>query len=251
MSWIYTNYKVLKWSNFWPTMYVPLQTGTSLQQNQKPQEWNSLGSLVVKDLAYEAKDKNKTFMRCPQGQGLASWTTRLTIGSFRYLYLNHSHWNTCRVYWEKYFDLIKAFIYQPTKSCSIDNHNKSYKKRDLLLSNELRIMRLSSRWEMISAVSVPLSSSSPRALKCPNDKFWALHSEITCFSLASMSFSLFADIQMSYGKQQHHHHRSSNDWQFKWSIFSPLTGEYESVRLGLCMPEQFKSIIIVILMVCM
>ena len=51
--------------------------------------------------------------------------------------------------------------------------------------------------EMISAVSAPLSSSSPRVLKEENERFCTDQSAMTCFSLASMSFSFTALIQMS------------------------------------------------------
>ena len=59
-------------------------------------------------------------------------------------------------------------------------------------------MRESSMSEMISCVSSPLSSSSPRLLKFEKLMFWTAQSAITCFNLLSMSFSFTALIQISY-----------------------------------------------------
>lgn len=71
-------------------------------------------------------------------------------------------------------------------------------KPNLLLINEPRTIRESSMRATVSPVVSPLSSSSPRALKLLNSKIWALQSLITCFNLASMSFSFTAEIQISY-----------------------------------------------------
>lgn len=68
---------------------------------------------------------------------------------------------------------------------------------DLLESRDPRTMRLSSSCPMVSAVVSPRSSSSPRLLKLMNVNSCIDHSLVTCRSLASMSFSFMADIQMS------------------------------------------------------
>ena len=72
----------------------------------------------------------------------------------------------------------------------------------LLLSNEPRFMRESSIAETISLVLSPRSRSSPRFLKLPNRNSCPCHSAITVFSLASISFSFTAEMQMSWKKRQ-------------------------------------------------
>lgn len=51
---------------------------------------------------------------------------------------------------------------------------------------------------MTSAVVSPRRSSSPRFLKVEKVRSWLAHSLVTILSLASMSFSLTAEIQMSW-----------------------------------------------------
>ena len=58
-------------------------------------------------------------------------------------------------------------------------------------------MRESSMREMISEVSAPFSRSSPRVLKAEKERLCTDQSAMTCFSFASMSFSLTALMQMS------------------------------------------------------
>ena len=67
----------------------------------------------------------------------------------------------------------------------------------LLLKSELRIIKLSSSRATISAVSPPLSSSSPLALKLAKLRSRQFQSVTTWLNLASMSFSLTADMQIS------------------------------------------------------
>ena len=67
-----------------------------------------------------------------------------------------------------------------------------------LLNKEPSTIKLSSSKEMISEVESPRSSNSPRLLKVENVNSWWFQSAITVFSLASMSFSLVAAMQMSY-----------------------------------------------------
>lgn len=76
--------------------------------------------------------------------------------------------------------------------------NTANMKEYLLLIKELRTMRESSIRETISLVVSPRNNSSPRFLKLPNVNSWLFQSAITCFSLASISFSLTAEIQMSW-----------------------------------------------------
>lgn len=80
---------------------------------------------------------------------------------------------------------------------SISNYNDN-NHTNLLLSSELRTIRESSICEIISPVVSPLSSNSPRVLKLPNAKSTPFHSAMVAFSLASISFSFTADIQISY-----------------------------------------------------
>lgn len=68
----------------------------------------------------------------------------------------------------------------------------------LLLSNDPRTIKLSSNREMISDVLSPRNKSSPRFLKEANVNSWLFQSATTDFSLASMSFSLVAAMQISY-----------------------------------------------------
>lgn len=67
----------------------------------------------------------------------------------------------------------------------------------LLLSRELRTIRESSIRETISEVLSPLSSNSPLFLNWAKVNSLLFQSAMTCFSLASMSFSLTAEIQIS------------------------------------------------------
>ena len=68
----------------------------------------------------------------------------------------------------------------------------------LLLSREDNTMRLSSSIVTISWVSVPFNSSSPLVLKLPKLNTCTRQSLITTESLASISFSLTADMHVSY-----------------------------------------------------
>ena len=63
---------------------------------------------------------------------------------------------------------------------------------------EPRIISESSMSDMLSEVSSPLRSSSPRVLKLLKATFLTLQSAMTCFNLVSMSFSFTALMQMSY-----------------------------------------------------
>ena len=67
----------------------------------------------------------------------------------------------------------------------------------LLLIRDPSIISESSMSATISLVSCPLRSSSPLVLKFPNEKLCTLQSVTTCFSLASISFSFTAAIQIS------------------------------------------------------
>ena len=69
---------------------------------------------------------------------------------------------------------------------------------DLLDMREPSTMSESSMREMISWVSSPLSSSSPRVLNGAKAKFCTAQSALTCFSLASISLSFTALMQISY-----------------------------------------------------
>ena len=70
-------------------------------------------------------------------------------------------------------------------------------RKNLLLSSELMIIKLSSKAAIISPVSVPFSNSSPRLLKDENDNCTMAQSTMTCFSFASISLSLIALMHMS------------------------------------------------------
>lgn len=63
---------------------------------------------------------------------------------------------------------------------------------------EPNTIKLSSKNPTISVVSAPLRRSSPRDLKGAKESDWAFQSDTTCESLASMSFSLTAEMQISY-----------------------------------------------------
>lgn len=69
--------------------------------------------------------------------------------------------------------------------------------KHLLLRSDPSNMRLSSMVVTISAVSAPRSMSSPRPLKVMKLNIWLDQTSITWASLASMSFSLTAEMQMS------------------------------------------------------
>lgn len=67
----------------------------------------------------------------------------------------------------------------------------------LLLSSDPNTIRLSSSSEMISVVSLPFNSNSPRFLNPAKLNACDFHSATTALSLASMSFSLTAEMHMS------------------------------------------------------
>lgn len=68
----------------------------------------------------------------------------------------------------------------------------------LLLSRELRTIKLSSRNVIISDVSPPFSRSSPLALKLEKLRILPVQSLTTWVNLASMSFSFTAEIHTSW-----------------------------------------------------
>lgn len=72
----------------------------------------------------------------------------------------------------------------------------------LLLSRDPSTIKLSSRKPRISAVSPPFSMSSPLSLNVIRLRTWLRHSSFTCTSLASMSFSFTADMQMSFVRKK-------------------------------------------------
>lgn len=67
----------------------------------------------------------------------------------------------------------------------------------LLLSSEFMTIKLSSSAAIISPVSVPFNNNSPRDLNAENCNSTIAQSAITCFSFASISFSLTALIHIS------------------------------------------------------
>lgn len=67
----------------------------------------------------------------------------------------------------------------------------------LLLSSDPSTIKLSSSKPRISAVSPPFSISSPLSLNVIRLRTWLRHRSFTCTSLASMSFSFTADMQIS------------------------------------------------------
>lgn len=69
----------------------------------------------------------------------------------------------------------------------------------LLLSSDPSTIRLSSRMVRISAVSPPFNISSPLSLNVIKLRVLLIHTSFTCDNLASISFSLSAEMQMSYG----------------------------------------------------
>lgn len=73
---------------------------------------------------------------------------------------------------------------------------------NLLLSKELRIIKLSSRYVIISDVSAPFNSNSPLDLKLEKERILPVQSLTTCASLASISFSLTAEMHTSYNSKQ-------------------------------------------------
>ena len=87
-----------------------------------------------------------------------------------------------------------------TPKLFISNHPQNYvnTSTNLLLIREPNTIRLSSRKPTISDVSAPLRRSSPRDLNGAKESDWAFQSVTTCVSLASMSFSLTAEIHMSW-----------------------------------------------------
>ena len=68
----------------------------------------------------------------------------------------------------------------------------------LLLSKDPSTIRLSSKSEIISVVSPPFRSNSPRFLNPAKLNTCDFHSATTWLSLASMSFSFTAEMQMSW-----------------------------------------------------
>jgi hypothetical protein len=85
-----------------------------------------------------------------------------------------------------------------TKPINICNIWKTFAIENLLLSKELRIIKLSSRYVIISDVSAPFSNNSPLDLKLEKERILPVQSLTTCASLASISFSLTAEIHTSY-----------------------------------------------------
>lgn len=81
--------------------------------------------------------------------------------------------------------------------CSEGKWYHWYSETYRLLSRELSTISESSISDTISVVESPRSSNSPRFLKVPKANSFELQSAITCFSLASMSFSFTALMQMS------------------------------------------------------
>ena len=71
-----------------------------------------------------------------------------------------------------------------------------------MLSKEPKTIKLSSIKVMISPDSVPLSRSSPFPLNAAKLRFWLVQFSITCVSLASISFSLMAEMQISFGGRE-------------------------------------------------
>lgn len=90
-------------------------------------------------------------------------------------------------------NLITWNVKEPENICLHKKTNAYY----LLLSKDPRTIRLSSIKAIISDVSPPFNSNSPLVLKFANDNVWEFHSATTWASLASMSFSLTAEIQIS------------------------------------------------------
>ena len=99
--------------------------------------------------------------------------------------------------------------------------------------SDARTIKLSSINEIISAVISPFNINSPRVLNCENWKSCALHSAMTCFSLASISFSLTAEMQMSWKitkKKQNESQRIESQRNYsKWSYIAPKAMQYAFV----------------------
>ena len=83
-----------------------------------------------------------------------------------------------------------------------------YSHPHLLESRDPRTIKESSINETISEVVSPRRRSSPRFLKEPNWKDRPLQSAMTCFSLASMSFSFTALMQISCSAEKKGHQGS-------------------------------------------
>ena len=97
------------------------------------------------------------------------------------------------------FSKIKpGMLYTDKHHCCTEEYKLYQLPSHLFDMSELRTMRESSISEITSEVSSPRSNSSPRFLNGLKAKFCTLQSATTCFSLASMSFSFTALIQMSY-----------------------------------------------------
>lgn len=93
---------------------------------------------------------------------------------------------------------ILVMLYYPLDGLSIQVWPLPY----LLLIRDPSTIKLSSIKPMISVVLSPRRSSSPLFLKLPKVRSLALHSAMVAFSLASMSFSFTAEIQISCGHVQ-------------------------------------------------
>ena len=90
------------------------------------------------------------------------------------------------------------YKYTSNTACKFEYFYNNTGGTHLLLIREPSTIKLSSRSPIISVVLSPRRRSSPLFLKLPNMISLALHSAMTVFSLASMSFSFTADIQISY-----------------------------------------------------
>lgn len=88
--------------------------------------------------------------------------------------------------------------------------------------SEPSIIKESSIRAMTSPVASPFKSSSPRVLNMLNWKFWLPQSAITWFSFASMSFSLMAEIQISYEGMNRSFYRAAHVFFFEHSLRYPL-----------------------------
>ena len=98
--------------------------------------------------------------------------------------------------------IVNFSLLEKSRTLPVWRHHQTWKLYRLLI-REPRTIRESSISATVSPVVSPLSNSSPRLLKFANSKSCALQSLMTCLSLASMSFSFTADIQMSLKIEKH------------------------------------------------
>lgn len=97
----------------------------------------------------------------------------------------------------------------------------------LLLNKELSTIKLSSKNETISEVSAPFKRSSPRFLNEAKENSCELHSATTWANFASMSFSLTAEIQISWKKKEIEDEMKKWNWKNengKWKWISVENG---------------------------